>query len=168
MAFSAVGSGPVLLVEPGWVTHLRAQLGPAAFGGFVAFWRTAGPLRLLVLVAYGAGWALALAATFAVSHTELFGLRQAAARITGRPYPPARLDRAGLHRRVRHPLMTGLLVVVWAAPTMTADHLAVALTAYVLIGVALKERDLIAEHGQGYADYRRSTPAFLPLPHGRR
>lgn len=36
VAFSATGSGPVLLLEPGWVTHLRAQLEVGAFRAFVA------------------------------------------------------------------------------------------------------------------------------------
>jgi len=35
VAFSAVGSGPVLMLDPGWVTHLRAQLEVAAFREFV-------------------------------------------------------------------------------------------------------------------------------------
>ena len=36
VAWSAMGSGPPLLCDPGWVTHLRQQLELFAFGPFVA------------------------------------------------------------------------------------------------------------------------------------
>ena len=35
MAYSTVGSGPVLLMDPGWVTHLRAQLQVGFFAAFL-------------------------------------------------------------------------------------------------------------------------------------
>jgi len=128
------------------------------------WWRLDGPARAAVLVGYGAGWVLALAATFQVSHTALFGLRQAWAAARRRGYRPPELTRGRLHRHVRHPLMLGLLVVVWAAPTLTGGHLALAvvLSAHVGVGIALEERDLLAAHGAAYRDYRSTTPALLP------
>jgi pimeloyl-ACP methyl ester carboxylesterase/DNA-binding CsgD family transcriptional regulator len=35
VAYSTAGSGPPLLLDPGWVSHLRGQLGLFAFGPFV-------------------------------------------------------------------------------------------------------------------------------------
>ena len=35
VAYSAVGSGPPLLCDTGWISHLRAQLGLFAFGSFI-------------------------------------------------------------------------------------------------------------------------------------
>jgi protein-S-isoprenylcysteine O-methyltransferase Ste14 len=60
--------------------------------------------------------------------------------------------------------MLGILVIVWAAPTMTAGHLAFAVTmsAYVGVGIALEERDLVATYGSAYRQYRSTTPALLP------
>lgn len=128
------------------------------------WWRLTGAARALALAGYAGGWLIALAATFQVSHADLFGLRQVWAGVRRRRYASAGFTRAGLLRLVRHPLMLGLLVVLWAAPTMTTGHgvLAVALTGYVLVGTALEERDLVAAHGAAYREYRASTPALLP------
>ena len=35
VAYSAVGAGPALLCDSGWITHLRGQLEVFAFGGFI-------------------------------------------------------------------------------------------------------------------------------------
>jgi pimeloyl-ACP methyl ester carboxylesterase/DNA-binding CsgD family transcriptional regulator len=35
VAYSTTGTGPALLCEPGWITHLRAQLDLLSFGSFV-------------------------------------------------------------------------------------------------------------------------------------
>ena len=53
---------------------------------------------------------------------------------------------------------------------MTASHfiLAASFTAYILIGVRIEERDLLAEHGVAYLEYRRRVPALLPSLRTRR
>lgn len=51
---------------------------------------------------------------------------------------------------------------------MTVGHLlfVVLATTYVLVGIKLEERDLLAAHGEDYAPYRSEVPMLLPL--GRR
>ena len=140
---------------------------------FVA-WR---PLPAVVWEAHGlaagallticvAGWTLVLASTFAIDHFDLFGLRQAWLHLRGRPYTPVAMKSPRLYRVVRHPMMLGMLVALFATPTMTAGHLlfASAMGVYVLIGIAFEERALLAAHGEAYARYRREVPMLLPLP----
>ncbi|MFG0315959.1 MAG: methyltransferase family protein, partial [Planctomycetota bacterium JB042] len=121
------------------------------------------------------GWAYLLAATFAIDHFELFGLRQAARHLLGRPPASPPFSRRLMYRFDRHPIMTGFLVALWATPTMTASHLLLAagFTAYAVLGVAVEERDLIAAHGESYREYKREVGALVPTrradaPSGRR
>jgi protein-S-isoprenylcysteine O-methyltransferase Ste14 len=74
-----------------------------------------------------------------------------------------------LYRWVRHPLYVGWLMVFWAAPTMTIAHLffAVVTTAYILVAIRLEERDLVAEHGDAYEEYRSRVPMLVPRLAGR-
>jgi len=53
---------------------------------------------------------------------------------------------------------------------MTSGHLLFALanTAYILVGLQLEERDLIAEFGATYQNYRQRVPMLVPRLFGRR
>jgi methanethiol S-methyltransferase len=137
-------------------------------GGTV--WSLSGPAADTLWAVYTAGWAVAVTSTFLVSHYDLFGLRQAwlhARRVT---YSPPPFTERGLYGRIRHPLMTGFLVVFWSAPVMTAGHMLFAATAtgYILAGIAFEEHDLIRNLGGTYAAYRARVPALIPRPWPRR
>lgn len=130
-------------------------------------WSATDPIAIVVLQAiFWAGWGLVLLSTFLIDHFELFGLQQVFARLRGKPLPPPEFKTPSLYRWVRHPLYLGLLLAFWATPTMTLGHLlfAIANTGYILIGLSLEERDLLAVFGDQYRRYRQQVSMLVPLP----
>jgi methanethiol S-methyltransferase len=127
-------------------------------------WHVEGAAAVIVWSLFAAGWVLAITATFAVDHLELVGLRQAGWAAPRDPGPTPDLCVGGLHAVVRHPLMTGLLLAFWATPRMGASHLlfALAMTAYIVVGIMFEERDLRNAFGASYDDYAARVPALLP------
>jgi protein-S-isoprenylcysteine O-methyltransferase Ste14 len=127
-------------------------------------WNLSGPAYAVIFAVQLAGWAVALSSTFMISHFDLFGMRQAWLHLRGTGYTPPAFTERGLYRRVRHPLMTGFVIVFWAAPVMTAGHLlfAAAATGYILAGIWFEERDLVRSLGPAYAAYLASVPALIP------
>jgi protein-S-isoprenylcysteine O-methyltransferase Ste14 len=136
-------------------------------------WSATHPALVLVLHAvFWAGWLLVPLSTFLINHFELFGLKQVFLRVVGRT-PEAPMFRSpALYRFVRHPIYLGFLCAFWSTPHMTAGHLlfAVATTGYILLGIQLEERDLIAVFGDQYRRYRERVGMLFPLPRrqGRR
>lgn len=131
-------------------------------------WNITGPAAIVLHAISLLGWTIVFIASFTISHFDLFGLRQTWMRFRNQPYQPVGFRLAGLYRIVRHPLMFGFLLAFWSAPTMTAGRLffAAMVTAYIRFGTWIEERDLIAEHGDAYRDYKRRVPGLLPLPIG--
>lgn len=121
--------------------------------------------RLALWVLFWAGWAIALASTFMISHFDLFGLRQVYLAWRATPYTDLDFHVRFFYRLVRHPLMLGFVIAFWAVPTMTAGHLlfSIGMTGYILVATQFEERDLVAALGNQYRDYRREVPMLVPL-----
>lgn len=62
--------------------------------------------------------------------------------------------------------MVGFLITFWAAPEMSLGRLlfAILTTGYIFLGVWFEERDLVAQHGDDYLDYRRRVRGLSPSP----
>ncbi|MBR0690581.1 isoprenylcysteine carboxylmethyltransferase family protein [Bradyrhizobium manausense] len=133
-------------------------------------WQTSGLLAWLLIGVHWLGWLIAFASTHMIDHFDLFGLRQAFVEWRGAEISGQSFRTPLLYKIVRHPLMLGLLLAFWATPEMTAGHLLFALanTAYVLVALRFEERDLIAEFGATYQDYRRRVPMLVPRVFGAR
>ncbi len=110
------------------------------------------------------GWAYLFAATFAINHFELFGLEQSWRGFRGEPLAPVAFTERWMYRFDRHPIMTGVLVGLWATPRMTLGYLlfAAGMSAYVVIGVHFEERTLRRQWGAKYEEYCRRVPSIVP------
>lgn len=109
------------------------------------------------------GWAYLVAATFAINHWDLFGLRQAWCAFSGKPYTNPEFKENWMYRFSRHPIMLGVLIGIWFVPTMTASKLVLSIcfTCYIFIGVAYEEKDLIKEFGERYLEYKKRVGMFF-------
>ncbi|HUP25590.1 MAG TPA: isoprenylcysteine carboxylmethyltransferase family protein [Thermoanaerobaculia bacterium] len=150
-----------LLVAAAWLAFLVWGWRPLP----EPVWQTESPWLFAALAGLCAfGWILAVWATFWIDHFELAGLRQVAGFWANRPYRRVSFQVEGAYRFVRHPMMLGVLLGLWATPSMTVGHLVLAavLSAYVVVWSALEERQLAAELGEPYRRYLVRVPAFLP------
>src|SRR5918992_2947323 len=130
-------------------------------------WSVTDPVAAIVIqMIFWIGWAVLLASTFMINHFELFGLRQVLARLLGRELPPAEFKTPMFYKVVRHPIYLGFMLAFWATPAMTVGHLpfAAATTGYILIGICLEARDLIALFRDQYRRYREQVSMLIPLP----
>ena len=113
---------------------------------------------------FAVGWAVLLLSTFLINHFELFGLTQAWFHGRARDAAPPVLREPLFYRYVRHPLYLGFVIAFWATPYLTMSHLlfAAGMTAYILVGIAHEERDLVAHFGPAYDDYRKRVGMLIP------
>jgi methanethiol S-methyltransferase len=130
-------------------------------------WTVTNPAAVLAIQAvFWIGWGLVFLSTFLLNHFELFGLRQVWARLWGRELLAPKFRTPFLYKRTRHPLYLGFLLAFWATPSMTQGHLLFAIgnTGYILLGIWLEERDMIALFGDQYRRYRQQVAMLIPLP----
>ena len=129
-----------------------------------SLWQIDSPLaRQLITAIYFLGWTITLVATFMLNHFHLFGLQQ-----SFRPEEPdagSKVFKTPMfYSLVRHPIQTGVVIGMLATPDMTVGRavLAAGMIAYIAIGLYFEERDLMAEFGDTYGDYRKRVPALFP------
>jgi protein-S-isoprenylcysteine O-methyltransferase Ste14 len=128
-------------------------------------WHVQHPIgQVLLYGIFALGWGLVLTATLLIHHFDLFGLRQVWLYLNGRDYSPLAFKTPNLYQQVRHPLYVGWLLAFWATPIMTSAHFFFALitTIYILMAIQWEEKDLVAMHGQAYADYQQRVPMLIP------
>jgi protein-S-isoprenylcysteine O-methyltransferase Ste14 len=138
----------------------------------IAFWQPLGgviwavtdPVAVTVIyTVFAFGWAVLFVASFQINHFDLFGLRQVWLYFRGKPYTQLPFKTPLLYRHMRHPLYAGLMIGLWAAPTMTIAHLVFAglCTAYIFVGARFEEHDLENALPE-YKQYKMDVPMFLP------
>jgi protein-S-isoprenylcysteine O-methyltransferase Ste14 len=123
-----------------------------------------GPGRFVIWGLYLLGWALVVVSTRLIDEKALHGIRQS---FSGRDDEDSQeLLMPSLYRWVRHPMMLGFIIVLWANPAMTEGRLLLAsfMTLYILIGIKFEERGLIRKFGKQYENYKKRVPALFPWP----
>ena len=125
--------------------------------------------RIVLHSVFWLGWLIVLVSTFLINHWDLFGLRQVTLYLQGKEYTPPVFQMHSLYRWVRHPIMLGFVIAMWATPDMSVGHLAWALltTGYILVGIHFEERDLARVHGETYRRYKQQVSMLLPLRRGK-
>ena len=128
-------------------------------------WDTSGTvLYPLLLGVYFLGWCLVLFSTFLINHFHLFGLQQAFSFMHRQQSKQETFRTPLLYKLVRHPMMSGVLIALWAIPVLTVGRLVfnVLMTTYVFVGLYFEERTLTAELGEEYERYLQTTPSVIP------
>jgi protein-S-isoprenylcysteine O-methyltransferase Ste14 len=122
------------------------------------------PLAALLWTICAAGWLLLFISSYMIDHYDLFGLRQVWLHFHRREYTHPPFVTRWAYKYIRHPLMLGVLLGIWAIPVMTQGHLllAVGLTVYILIGIGYEERDLVHYLGMPYRKYQQRVPRLFP------
>lgn len=116
-----------------------------------------------LLVAYVFGIVYLLASSFVTNHFELFGLRQAWLYFSNKAYTPLEFKQRWMYRYSRHPMMLGLLFIMWCSPEMSVTRFTLALlfTIYIFEGIRHEEGGLIEEFGEKYEEYRKQIGLFF-------
>ena len=123
-----------------------------------------GMARTAAWIVYGFGWAIVVVSTQLIDNRTLHGLRQSfsgdATESSGELLTPS------LYKLVRHPMMLGFLIVLWATPDMTQGRLllAAAMTIYLFVGMHFEEKALVRHFGTAYEEYKNTVPMVLPWP----
>jgi protein-S-isoprenylcysteine O-methyltransferase Ste14 len=128
-------------------------------------WSVEQPLAAAIILAISwCGWGMVLVSTFLISHFHLFGLTQGFNRLLRRQMPQVTFSTPLFYRWLRHPIYAGFILAFWAAPRMSFGHLlfAALATAYIFVGIWFEERDLVAQFGERYRQYRASVGMLVP------
>ena len=123
-----------------------------------------GALRLLLRTIFAASIVGFYYGTRALGFIDPFGIRAIKYRLRGKKPKETPLTISGPYRFVRHPLYFCVLLMIWSNPYLTMDRLLfnILWTVWIYVGAFLEERDLIADFGESYREYKRKVPMLIP------
>jgi hypothetical protein len=123
-----------------------------------------GALRLLLRAIFAASIVGFYYGTKVLGFFDPYGIRAIKYHLRGKKPKEMPLTISGPYRFVRHPLYFFVLLMIWSNPYLTLDRLLfnVLWTAWIYIGAFLEERDLVANFGEAYREYKRKVPMLIP------
>jgi protein-S-isoprenylcysteine O-methyltransferase Ste14 len=123
-----------------------------------------GALRLLLRVIFAASIVGFYWGTKALGFFDPYGVSAILNHLRGKKPKETPLTISGPYRWVRHPLYLFVLLMIWSCPDLTFDRLLfnVLWTVWIYIGALLEERDLVADFGEAYREYKRKVPMLIP------
>lgn len=127
-------------------------------------WIVADSYQWLFWLGFLGGLLVVIAALFAIDFAHFFGIRQVF--MESEDEHTHKLQIKGLYQYSRHPIMLGLLIVLWCVPDMSATKLSLSLlmTVYIFIGLYFEEQALVRHFGDDYRNYQNQVGKILSLP----
>ena len=152
-AIYTISSGIVLTVVVLFWQETEGTIG-AARGAF----------RLLLRVMFAASIGGFYWGTSALGSLDPFGVRSVLNRFRDRKPKEMNLTIRGPYSFVRHPLYFFVLIMIWSNPDLTLDRALFncVWTLWICFGASLEEKDLAADFGKAYEDYKRKVPMLIP------
>lgn len=123
-----------------------------------------GAARWVHQVLFGGSWVLLVLAMRDAGLGIQTGSIGWMAVVRGRRLDYGPLPTGGLFRLCRQPVYVAFALTLWTGPVLTLDGLVLALawTAYCVLGPLHKERRYLASYGEAFARYRERVPFLLP------
>lgn len=145
----------------------------AALAGLMLGWQpldgrlwllASAPLQGLMGLLLAGGLVLVVYSASLTDGLDLLGWRQAWCFAQGTAYQAPPFTQRSAYRWIRHPMMLGALLALWATPDMTMTHgmFALGMSAYILIGIHFEERSMQNALGDAYRDYQKRTKRLVP------
>lgn len=128
-------------------------------------WQVENEIASMAITAtYAFGVVYLLLSTLVTNHFELMGLRQVYLYFRNKPYTALPFTKKYMYSYSRHPMMLGVLLLLWAIPVMSMTHLVLSImfTLYMAVGMYFEERDLVKNFGETYRKYKKEIATFVP------
>ena len=120
--------------------------------------------KSILTIGFFFGWSFSVVVTFVINHFELFGLQQVYLHLKEKSTAEIEFKEKLFYKFIRHPIQLGVLMGLWITPTMSYGHLLLSLlfSIYIFIGLYYEEKDLIAELGEVYVEYKKRVGLLVP------